>query len=107
MYQKTVLDNGLRILTSTMPHTRSVSVGFFIGVGSRYETKEQNGVTHFIEHMLFKGTKKRPTALDIAIAIEGRGGIFNASTGREATTYWARWRWITSLWPLMSWQTCS
>lgn len=90
MYQKTVLDNGLRILTSTMPHTRSVSVGFFIGVGSRYETKEQNGVTHFIEHMLFKGTKKRPTALDIAIAIEGRGGVFNASTGREATTYWAK-----------------
>jgi predicted Zn-dependent peptidase len=90
VYQKTVLDPGLRILTSTMPHTRSVSVGFFIGVGSRYETKEENGVTHFIEHMLFKGTDKRPSAREIAAAIEGIGGIFNASTGRELTTYWAK-----------------
>lgn len=90
MYQKSVLDNGLRILTSTMPHTRSVSVGFFIGVGSRYETEKENGITHFIEHMLFKGTTKRPTARDIAVAIEGKGGVFNASTGRELTTYWAK-----------------
>ena len=90
MYQKTVLDNGLRILTSTMPHTRSVSVGFFVSVGSRYESEEENGITHFIEHMLFKGTTKRPTAKDIALAIEGIGGIFNASTGRELTTYWAK-----------------
>lgn len=90
MYQKTVLDNGLRIVTSTMPHTRSVSVGFFVGVGSRYESREENGITHFIEHMLFKGTTKRPTTKDIAIAIEGIGGVFNASTGRELTTYWAK-----------------
>jgi predicted Zn-dependent peptidase len=90
VYQKTVLDNGLRILTSTMPHTRSVSVGFFIGVGSRYESKEENGITHFLEHMLFKGTTKRPTAKDISLAIEGIGGVFNASTGRELTTYWAK-----------------
>jgi len=73
-----------------MPHTLSVSVGFFIGVGSRYETEQENGITHFIEHMLFKGTKKRPTARDIAVAIEGIGGVFNASTGRELTTYWAK-----------------
>jgi predicted Zn-dependent peptidase len=90
VYQETVLDEGLRILTSTMPHTRSVSVGFFIGVGSRYETEEENGITHFIEHMLFKGTKKRPSARDIAVAIEGIGGVFNASTGRELTSYWAK-----------------
>lgn len=90
VYQKIVLDNGLRILTSTMPHTRSVSVGFFIGVGSRYEAKKENGITHFLEHMLFKGTTKRPTAKDIALAIEGIGGVFNASTGRELTTYWAK-----------------
>ncbi len=90
MYQKTVLDNGLRILISTMPHTRSVSVGFFIGVGSRYESEERNGITHFIEHMLFKGTTKRPTSKDISLAIEGIGGVFNASTGRELTTYWAK-----------------
>ena len=90
MYQKSVLDQGLRILTSTMPHTRSVSVGFFIGAGSRYETKQENGITHFIEHMLFKGTTKRATARDIAVAIEGVGGLFNASTGRELTTYWTK-----------------
>ena len=90
MYQETVLDDGLRVLTSSMPHTRSVSVGFFIGAGSRFEAKEENGITHFIEHMLFKGTTKRPTAKDIAIAIEGIGGVFNASTGRELTTYWVK-----------------
>jgi len=90
VYQETVLDDGLRVLTSSMPHTRSVSVGFFIGVGSRFEAKEENGITHFIEHMLFKGTTKRPTAKDIAIAIEGIGGVFNASTGRELTTYWVK-----------------
>lgn len=90
MFEKAVLDQGLRILTSTMEHTHSVSVGFFIGVGSRYESEKENGITHFIEHMLFKGTDKRPTARDIAIAIEGVGGVFNASTGRELTTYWAK-----------------
>jgi predicted Zn-dependent peptidase len=90
VYQKTVLDNGLRILTSTMPHTRSVSVGFFVSVGSRYEDEKKNGITHFLEHMLFKGTTKRPTAKDISLAIEGIGGVFNASTGRELTTYWAK-----------------
>jgi predicted Zn-dependent peptidase len=90
VYQKTVLDQGLRIMTSTMPHTRSVSVGFFIGVGSRYESEQENGITHFIEHMLFKGTDKRPMARDIAVAIEGIGGVFNASTGRELTSYWAK-----------------
>jgi len=90
VYQKSVLGQGLRIMTSTMPHTRSVSVGFFIRVGSRYESERENGITHFIEHMLFKGTKKRPTAREIAVAIEGIGGIFNASTGRELTSYWAK-----------------
>jgi len=90
MYHKTVLENGLRILTSPMPHTHSVSIGFFLGVGSRYETDEQGGASHFIEHMLFKGTEKRPTAKDIAIAIEGVGGVLNASTSRELTIYWAK-----------------
>jgi len=90
MYLKTVLDNGLRILTSTMPHNRSVSIGFFIGVGSRYESDDQSGASHFIEHMLFKGTAKRPTAREIAMAIEGIGGVFNGSTGHEASLYWAK-----------------
>lgn len=90
MYQRTVLNNGLRILTSTMPHTHWVSIAFFIGVGSRYESDEQSGASHFIEHMLFKGTAKRPTAREIAIAIEQTGGIFSASVGQEESTYWAK-----------------
>jgi len=83
----------LRILTSTMPHAHWVSIAFFIGVGSRYESDGQSGASHFIEHMLFKGTPKRPTAKDIAIAIEQTGGIFNASVGQEETTYWAKVPW--------------
>ena len=90
MYQRTVLNNGSRILTSTMPHTQSVSITFFIGVGSRYESDEQSGASHFIEHVLFQGTAKRPTAREIAVAIEQTGGIFNASTGQEESTFWAR-----------------
>ncbi len=90
MYELTTLDNGLRILTVTMPHVHSASLGFFVGVGSRYEDEALAGASHFIEHMLFKGTAHRPTALEIAEAIEGKGGIFNASTGLEATLYWAK-----------------
>lgn len=88
--RKTTLDNGLRILTTTMPHTRSVSVGFYLGVGSRYETGAEEGASHFIEHMLFKGTERRPTPAAIATEIEGRGGIFNGHTGQETTYYWAK-----------------
>ena len=90
MYELTTLDNGLRILTVTMPHIHSASLGFFVGVGSRYEDESMAGASHFIEHMLFKGTDRRPSALEIAEAIEGKGGIFNASTGLEATLYWAK-----------------
>jgi predicted Zn-dependent peptidase len=90
MVQKTTLNNGLRILTQTMPHTHSVSVLFLVGVGSRYETDSEGGAAHFIEHMVFKGTKKRPTARAIAEAIEGVGGIFGAGTGRETTVFWAK-----------------
>jgi predicted Zn-dependent peptidase len=90
MYELTTLDNGLRILTVAMSHVHSTSLGFFVGVGSRYEDEPLAGASHFIEHMLFKGTEQRPTAIEIAEAIEGRGGIFNASTGLEATLYWAK-----------------
>jgi predicted Zn-dependent peptidase len=90
MYQRTILDNGFCILTSTMPHAHSVSIAFFVGTGSRYESDEQSGASHFIEHMLFKGTEKRPAAQEIAITIERVGGLFNASTGQEETTYWAK-----------------
>ena len=90
MYQKTTLDSGLRVITATMPHTLSVCVGIFIGVGSRYETEAEAGVSHFIEHLLFKGTQKRPIAREIAGAIEGVGGILNGGTSKELTVYWCK-----------------
>jgi predicted Zn-dependent peptidase len=90
MFQQTTLDNGLRIITSSMPHTRSVTLGFMVGGGSRYETDEEAGAFHFIEHLCFKGTPSRPTPREISETIEGVGGIMNASTDREITTYWCK-----------------
>ncbi len=90
MYEKSVLDNGLRVLTSPLPHTRSVSVALFVGAGSRYEDDTLAGVSHFLEHMLFKGTHKRGTPREIAEAIEGVGGVMNAATDKELTVYWAK-----------------
>ena len=90
MYQKTTLDNGLRVITAPMPHTPSVSICIFVGVGSRYEAEAQAGVSHFIEHLLFKGTSKRKTARAISEAIEGVGGILNGGTGKESTLYWCK-----------------
>lgn len=88
MYQQTTLDNQLHVLTVPMPNARSVAVGIYLAVGSRYEGAAQNGASHFAEHMLFKGTKTR-TARDIANTIESVGGYANAATGREGTTYYA------------------
>ena len=90
MYQSTVLDNGLRVLTSTMAHTRSVTMAMFIGAGSRYESDDIAGVSHFLEHLLFKGTKNWPTARELSEAVEGVGGVMNASTDREMTIYWCK-----------------
>jgi predicted Zn-dependent peptidase len=90
MFEKTVLPNGLRVVSASMPHTRSVGVGFYVGAGSRYEGDEIAGVSHFLEHMLFKGTQRRPTAQQIAEEIEGIGGIMNAATDKELTVYWAK-----------------
>lgn len=90
MYRKTTLDNGLRVLTTPMPHTRSVSICIFVGVGSRYESEAQAGVSHFIEHLCFRGTQKRPTSREISEAIEGVGGIVNAGTDKELTVYWCK-----------------
>jgi predicted Zn-dependent peptidase len=90
LYQKTVLDNGLRVVTSTMPHTRSVSICIFIGAGSRYETETQAGISHFIEHVLFKGTQKRASAKEISETIEGTGGTLNGGTDKELTLYWCK-----------------
>ncbi|MFQ6121853.1 MAG: M16 family metallopeptidase [Dehalococcoidales bacterium] len=90
MYHKTTLDNGLRLITAAMPHTRSVAIGFFIGAGSRYETEAHAGISHFLEHLCFKGTSKRPTAREISTAIEGVGGILNGGTDKELTVYWCK-----------------
>ena len=90
MHQKTTLDSGLRLVTETMPHTRSVSICFFIGVGSRHETKQKAGISHFIEHLVFRGTERRPSAREISEAIEGTGGILNGGTDRELTIYWCK-----------------
>ena len=89
LYQKTVLPNGLRILTEQIPSIRSISIGVWIDVGSRHETAEENGVSHLIEHMLFKGTKHR-NARQIAAVLESVGGSLNAFTSKEQTCYTAR-----------------
>jgi predicted Zn-dependent peptidase len=90
MYNKSVLDNGLRVITSTMSHSRSVSVAVLIGTGSCYETKEQAGVSHFAEHLFFKGTQRRPSSREITQDIEGVGGIINGGTDKEITVYWCK-----------------
>lgn len=87
MYEQTTLSNGLRIVTATMPHTRSAAVQFHIGVGARQERPDIGGVSHFIEHMAFKGTAARPSAVQISEAIEGVGGSMNAATDHEHTDY--------------------
>jgi len=90
LYQKKVLDNGLRIITCPMPHTRSVSICIYLGAGSRYESEAQAGVSHFIEHLCFRGTEKRLSAKDISGAIEGVGGVLNGGTDKELTVYWCK-----------------
>src|SRR5581483_1712476 len=66
------------------------TITMYVATGARYEPERVSGISHFIEHMLFKGSAKRPTAQDIAVAIEGIGGFFNASTGQELTNYWVK-----------------
>lgn len=90
MHKKTVLPNGLRLVTEAVPHARSATVSVYVGAGSRYERDDEAGLSHFLEHMLFKGASRRPTAREIAEAIESVGGIHNAATDREATVYYAK-----------------
>ena len=89
-FNRKVLPNGLRILTIPMPSFESATVMVMVGAGSRYETKLNNGISHFLEHMAFKGTTKRPSAMDITSLIDGMGGQFNASTGKEVTAYYIK-----------------
>jgi predicted Zn-dependent peptidase len=89
-FQRTQLSNGLRILTAPMPQAKSVACFVMLAAGSRYETKDTNGIAHFAEHMFFKGTERRPTARDIAGEIDAIGGEFNAFTGKEYTGYYVK-----------------
>ncbi len=89
MYKRTVLDNGLRIVCENIPYVRSISLGIWVGTGSRNETIANSGISHFIEHMLFKGTKNR-TAKEIAQSIDNIGGQLNAFTGKECTCYYTK-----------------
>lgn len=89
MYQEHIMENGLSLVYEKLPYVRSVSFGLWVGSGSRYETPELNGISHFIEHMLFKGTETR-TAKDIAMAIDNVGGQINAFTGKECTCVYTK-----------------
>jgi predicted Zn-dependent peptidase len=89
LYQKTVLGNGIRVVSESIPYVRSVSVGIWADVGSRDETGTENGISHFLEHMVFKGTKNR-SVRDIAQSLESLGGYLNAFTTKEQTCFYAR-----------------
>jgi predicted Zn-dependent peptidase len=89
-YERTVLPNGLRILTSSMPHTHSVSLSLYVGTGSRYEQDSEAGISHFLEHLLFKGTQRWPSAKELAEAVDGVGGMLNGGTDREYTVYYIK-----------------
>jgi predicted Zn-dependent peptidase len=91
MYRVSRLENGMTVATASMPHMNSVSVGVWVAVGGRYEPARLSGVSHFIEHMLFKGTKKRSPA-EISQAVEGLGGYLNAFTSEEITCFYSRAR---------------
>src|SRR5215475_13409293 len=89
MVSRSILSNGVRILTESMPHVVSATIGIWVENGSRYEESIDNGVSHFIEHLLFKGTPSR-TAAQIAEEIDAVGGVLNAFTGKEYTCYYAK-----------------
>lgn len=90
MFQKIILKNGLRVITRPMQNTEAVTVLVLVGTGSKYEKKEINGISHFLEHLYFKGTKKRPTPIAVAETLDRVGGIYNAFTGDDYTGYFAK-----------------
>lgn len=89
-FQRTILENKIRLITIPMPSLESATVLVVVGTGSRYETSENNGISHFLEHMSFKGTKKRPTAREIVSIIDAMGGQWNAFTGKEVTGFYVK-----------------
>ncbi|MGI6335265.1 MAG: M16 family metallopeptidase [Minisyncoccales bacterium] len=90
MYRKTKLKNGLRIITIPQKETKATTVLVLVGAGSKYETKNVSGISHFLEHMLFKGTDKRKSPMEVAEELDKIGGEFNAFTGEEYTGYYAK-----------------
>src|SRR5215813_13275373 len=88
-YRLTRLPNGTRIATAEMPHMQSATVGLLAGIGGRYETREMGGISHFVEHLMFKGTKRR-NARQLTEAVEGVGGYLNAFTTEDHTCYYAK-----------------
>lgn len=90
MFKLTKLKNGVRVVTVPMSGVESVTTLVMVGAGSRYENKKINGLSHFLEHMFFKGTTRRPTALDISSVVDGIGGEFNAFTSKEYTGYYVK-----------------
>lgn len=90
MFKKITLKNGLRIITVPQTNTEASTVLALIGTGSKYEKKEISGISHFLEHLFFKGTKKRPTPLSVAEPLDKIGGVFNAFTGEDYTGYYAK-----------------
>ena len=89
MVKKTILDNGIQVITEEIPGVHSVSVGVWVQAGSRDENPEESGISHFIEHMLFKGTKRR-TPQQIAKEIDAVGGVLNAFTSKEFSSFYAK-----------------
>ena len=88
--KKTLLSNGICIVTEEIPYSISTAISLGIKVGARHESNEVSGISHFIEHLLFKGTKERSDPLDISGAIEKTGGYINAATDYETTVYWCK-----------------
>lgn len=89
-FKKTTLKSGLRVITVPMPDNPAVTVLVMVEAGSKYETKQNNGISHFLEHMVFKGTPKRPKAIEISRELDGLGAHYNAFTSHEFTGYWAK-----------------
>lgn len=90
MFKKITFPNGLRLITVPEKNTATVTVLILVGAGSKYESKEISGISHFLEHLMFKGTKKRPTEIDVMQPMDEIGGIYNAFTGQDFTGYFAK-----------------
>src|SRR3989338_8609352 len=90
MFEKRILKNGVRTVLVPLPSTKAATVLVLFRVGSRYETPNTNGIAHFVEHMMFKGTKKRPTTLDISQALDRYGAEYNAFTSKDYTGYYIK-----------------